>query len=188
MLRSRGSDMKTAPSLPTPSASFRFCPACGHGPAARPDVQAFSCPSCGFHYHFNPVVAAGVLVEGDDGRLLFVRRAKEPSQGLLAFPGGFVDFGESAEEAAAREASEECGIRIEGLVFLGSWPNLYEWRGITYPVVDLYFTARLREGDVPSARHEVAEIVWLPPESVDLAMLAFPTTRAALRRYCETRR
>jgi ADP-ribose pyrophosphatase YjhB (NUDIX family) len=170
---------------PTPSASFRFCPRCGRGPADRPDAQAFTCPACGFHYHFNPVVAAGVLATGEGGRVLFIRRAKEPAQGLLAFPGGFVDFGETAEEAAAREAHEETGIRVEGLRFLGSWPNLYEWRGITYAVVDLYFSGRVADGDAPSARHEVEEIVWLRPEEVDPGDLAFPTTRAALARFRE---
>jgi ADP-ribose pyrophosphatase YjhB (NUDIX family) len=174
-------------SFPTPSASFRFCPGCGQGPADRPDAQAFSCPACGFHYHFNPVVAAGVVVEGGDGRVLFVRRAKEPSRGLLAFPGGFVDFGETAEEAATREAHEETGIDVRDLRFLGSWPNLYEWRGVTYPVVDLYFTGRLGVGEAASARHEVDEVVWLRPEEVDPVTLAFPTTRAAFARYRESR-
>ena len=175
--------MPDTSSFPTPSASFRFCPSCGRGPADRPDIQVFSCAACGFHYHFNPVVAAGVLVERDDGRVLFIRRAKEPSRGLLAFPGGFVDFGETAEGAAAREAREETGIRVEGLVLLGSWPNLYEWKGVTYPVVDLYFTARLGSGEVASARQEVEEVVWLRPEEVDPETLAFPTTRSALARY-----
>jgi len=179
--------MPETPPFATPSAWFRFCPSCGRGPADRPDPQVFSCPACGFHYHFNPVVAAGVVVEGDDGRVLFVRRAKEPSRGLLAFPGGFVDFGETAEGAVAREAHEETGIDVRDLRFLGSWPNLYEWRGVTYPVVDLYFTGCLGVGEVPSARHEVEEIVWLRPEEVDPSALAFPTTRSAFACYREAR-
>lgn len=170
-----------------PSASFRFCPRCGRGPVPPPEVPLFSCPACGFHYHFNPVVAAGAVVERGDGRVLFVRRAKEPSQHLLAFPGGFVDFGETAEAAARREAREETGVELGALAFLGSWPNPYEWRGITYPVVDLYFTGRLADGSTASARHEVEEVVWLVPEDVDPAALAFPTTRAALALYREER-
>ncbi|HEX9185812.1 MAG TPA: NUDIX domain-containing protein, partial [Vicinamibacteria bacterium] len=111
----------------TPSQAFRFCPRCGRGPAERPEAHVLSCPACGFHFHFNPVVAAGVLVEDGHGRVLFVRRAKEPARGLLAFPGGFVDFGEAAEAAARREAREETGLEVSDLAFLGSWPNLYEW-------------------------------------------------------------
>jgi ADP-ribose pyrophosphatase YjhB (NUDIX family) len=172
----------------TPSASFRFCPSCGRGPADRPEPQAFTCAACGFHYHFNPAVAAGVIAEDREGRVLLVRRAKEPARGRLGVPGGFVDIGETAEASARREAREETGIDVEDLRFLGSWPNLYEWRGIAYPVVDLYFTGRVGDGTTASARHEVDEVVWLRPEEVDPADLAFPTTRSAFALYRESRR
>jgi len=171
--------------FPTPSASFRFCPSCGRGPADRSDPQSFTCAACGFHYHFNPAVAAGVLAEDREGRVLLVRRAKEPARGRLGVPGGFVDVGETAEASARREAREETGIDVEDLRFLGSWPNLYEWRGVAYPVVDLYFTGRVSDGTTASARHEVEEVAWLSPEDVDVAALAFPTTRAAFARYRE---
>ena len=168
------------------SASFRYCPRCGQGPSAPPEAPVFSCAACGFHYHFNPAVAAGVIAEDREGRVLLVRRAKEPARGRLGVPGGFVDIGETAEASARREAREETGIDVLDLRFLGSWPNLYEWRGVVYPVVDVYFTGRLGEGEVASARHEVEEIVWLRPQEVDPAALAFPTTRAALARYLDT--
>jgi ADP-ribose pyrophosphatase YjhB (NUDIX family) len=146
---------------------------------------AFSCAACGFHYHFNPAVAAGVLAEDGEGRVLLVRRAKEPGRGLLGVPGGFVDIGESAEAAVIREVAEETGAEVVDLGYLGSWPNEYEFRGIAYPVLDLYFTGRARDGSTAAPRHEVAEILWLRPGEVDPADLAFPTTRAALRRYGE---
>jgi ADP-ribose pyrophosphatase YjhB (NUDIX family) len=172
---------------PTPSEAFRFCPRCGAGPAERPETHVLCCPACGLHYHLNPVVAAGVLVEDGEGRVLFVRRAKEPARGRLAFPGGFVDFGETAEAAARREVGEETGLDVDGLAFLGSWPNVYEWKGLTYPVVDLYFTGRVAPGAVASALHEVAEVRWLRPDEVEPADLAFPSTRAAFARYTEVR-
>jgi ADP-ribose pyrophosphatase YjhB (NUDIX family) len=170
-----------------PSTSFRFCPRCGHGPSAPPEAPVFTCASCGFLLHFNPAVAAGVIAEDREGRVLLVRRSKDPARGRLGVPGGFVDFGESAEESARREALEETGVLVEGLAFLGSWPNLYEWRGVLYPVVDLYFTGRVGDGATASARHEVDEIVWLRADEVDPATLAFPTTRAALARYRQAR-
>jgi len=170
-----------------PSASFRYCPRCGQGPCAPPEAPVFTCLACHFHYHFNPAVAAGVLAEDRAGRVLLVRRAKEPARGRLGVPGGFVDIGETAEATARREAREETGIDLEDLRFLGSWPNLYEWRGVVYPVVDLYFTGRVGDGTAASARHEVEEVVWLRPEEIDPAGLAFPTTRAAFARYREAR-
>lgn len=178
--------MAATPAL-LPSATFRFCPRCGNGPFGPLEAPAFSCPECGFHYHFNPAVAAGVIVEDREGRLLLIRRAKEPARGLLGIPGGFVDIGETAEESALRETREETGLEVEGLSFLGSWPNLYEWKGVTYPVVDLYFTGRTRDGSTASARHEVEEVLWLRPDEIDPKALAFPTTRAALARLRERR-
>lgn len=174
--------MADTASFPRPRALFRHCPRCGHGPVEPETHPVFSCPGCGLHYHFNPAVAAGVLVSDREGRVLFIRRAKEPAKGRLGVPGGFVDAGESAEESARRETLEETGLEVEGLEFLGSWPNLYEWRGVAYPVVDLYFTGRARDGSSPEARHEVDEVLWLRLEDVEPADLAFPTTRAAVAR------
>lgn len=62
---------------PLPSASFRFCPRCGHGPSAPPPAPVFACAACGFHFHFNPAVAAGVIVE--DGEVYFTGRARDGS-------------------------------------------------------------------------------------------------------------
>jgi 8-oxo-dGTP diphosphatase len=55
-------------------------------------------------------------------QILLIRRAEEPSKGLLAFPGGFVDYNEDPKDAAIRELSEECGIR-------GRNPRLIDLRG-----------------------------------------------------------
>jgi ADP-ribose pyrophosphatase YjhB (NUDIX family) len=178
--------MPDTPAL-QPSASFRYCPRCGQGPSAPPVAPVFTCAACGFLLHFNPAVSAGVIAEDREGRVLLVRRAKEPARGRLGVPGGFVDFGEAAEDSARREAREETGVQVLGLAFLGSWPNLYAWRGVVYPVVDLYFTGRVGDGAAASARHEVEEIAWLRVDEIDPDALAFPTTREALARYREVR-
>jgi len=146
-----------------------------------------ACAACGFHFHFNPAVAAGLIVEDGAGRVLLLRRSLDPARGSFGFPGGFVDAGEALEAAIAREALEETGLEVEEVALLGGWPNLYEWRGVEYPVLDLFFTGRARRGAVASARHEVDEVLWVQPEDVDPATLAFPTTRTAFARYRERR-
>ena len=166
-----------------PAESFRHCPRCGFGPGVPVERQVLSCPSCGFHLHFNPAVAAGVIVSRGDGRVLLLERAREPAKGLFGIPGGFVDTGEDAEEAARRETLEETGLEVEDVRYLGGWRNLYPWRGVDYPVLDLYFTARAREGATAHAREQVACCVWARPEEVDPMALAFDSTRAAFARY-----
>jgi ADP-ribose pyrophosphatase YjhB (NUDIX family) len=60
----------------------------------------------------NPLPVTIVLVPVDDG-LLLVRRNIEPHKGKLALPGGYIDMGESWQEAGAREVMEETGITID---------------------------------------------------------------------------
>ena len=60
-----------------------------------------------------PIVCAGAVVRDRDGRLLLVRRGHEPSIGLWSLPGGRVEPGESATQAAAREVLEETGLQVE---------------------------------------------------------------------------
>jgi tRNA (cytidine/uridine-2'-O-)-methyltransferase len=145
-----------------------------------------SCPACGFQFHFNPAVAAGVFVFDGDGRVLLLRRALEPAKGRLGLPGGFVDAGETLDAALRRETREETGLEIGPPALLGGWPNVYEWRGVGYPVLDLYFTARARDGALNVSRHEVADHLWARPGDVDPATLAFPTTRLAHARLVES--
>jgi 8-oxo-dGTP diphosphatase len=74
--------------------------------------------------HEAPALTVDILIE-KDGRILLIRRKNEPYKGSWAIPGGFVECGESAEEAAVREAREETGLEVEIKQLLGvySEPN-----------------------------------------------------------------
>lgn len=165
-----------------PVELFRFCLRCG---AARPvenrDQNPFLCGACGLAFYFNPTVAAAAFVSDAARRVLFIRRAREPSAGKLAVPGGFIDFGESAEGGLRREVREEVGIEIDRLTFLASFPNTYFYREVSYPVVDLYFTAVAVNADAARALDGVAGIEWRSPEEVPDEEIAFPSLRMALR-------
>lgn len=71
-----------------------------------------TCGNCQQITYLNPLPVAVVLLPVDGG-LLCIRRGIEPAVGQLCLPGGFMDLGETWEEAAARELWEEAGIRIE---------------------------------------------------------------------------
>jgi ADP-ribose pyrophosphatase YjhB (NUDIX family) len=87
------------------------CSYCGH-PFEVDQPWPRRCANCGNMSFVNPLPVTIVLVPVDDG-LLLVRRNIEPHKGKLALPGGFIDLGESWQEAGAREVLEETGITID---------------------------------------------------------------------------
>jgi ADP-ribose pyrophosphatase YjhB (NUDIX family) len=97
-------------SHPAPFA-WNFCPICGDSLALRSDGESDRphCHRCSRHYYLNPVPAACCFVTHGDA-LLFVQRAVEPCLGQWTFPGGFVEVGETTDEAALRELREETGL------------------------------------------------------------------------------
>jgi 8-oxo-dGTP pyrophosphatase MutT (NUDIX family) len=143
------------------------------------------CAVCGFRLYFNPAVAVAVFIQRNDGSILLIRRAKDPGAGLLAPPGGFIDIGERAESAVHREVLEEVGIRICGLNFLCSQPNEYLFDGVTYPVLDLFFTAQPIETEGACDSEEVHAVEWHPATTLQGDALAFPSMRAAWRAWLE---
>jgi 8-oxo-dGTP diphosphatase len=79
-----------------------------------------------------PVVpCVGAVVHDAAGRLLMIRRGREPSRGLWSLPGGRVEAGETAEEAVVREVREETGLEVRpvqpvGRVRIPAGPVVYE--------------------------------------------------------------
>lgn len=171
-----------------PSEKFKFCPQCGASVAARDPNAPLHCAACGFHFYFNPSVAAAAIALRADGKALFIRRARDPAKGKLAIPGGFVDIGETAEQALRREFLEEVNVTLTDIQFLCSHPNDYHFRGVTYPVLDFFFSARANADSVVAALDDVDEFHWLNPAGVDLDEIAFPSVRAALEAFLARRK
>lgn len=85
-----------------------YCSYCGH-PYRLDQLWPRKCSNCSQLTFRNPKPVVVVLQPVDEGVVLILRNI-EPGKGRWALPGGFVDFGESWEAAAARELQEETGI------------------------------------------------------------------------------
>lgn len=69
-----------------------------------------------------PVLAVDVLIRKDNG-YVFVKRKNEPYRGRWALPGGLVEYGETTEEAAKREAKEETGLDVKLIRLIGVYSD-----------------------------------------------------------------
>ena len=113
-------------------------------------------------------------------------RGKEPGRGQWDLPGGFVDPGETAEEALAREVREEIGLEVTTTRYLGSWPNVYEYMGVRYRTLDMGFVCEV--ANVEQARPmegEIAEVLLLKPQEIDLGRFAFGSVGRVAAKYVE---
>jgi 8-oxo-dGTP diphosphatase len=112
-----------------------------------------------------PKLMVDVVIPSDDGVVL-IRRGSEPFEGQWALPGGFVEIGETVEEAAMREAAEETGLAVEisRLVGVYSDPNR-DPRGHN---VSVAFLAQVLSGQMQAAS-DASEVDGLAPDSVELA-------------------
>jgi 8-oxo-dGTP diphosphatase len=92
----------------------RFCPRCGSKTESRliAGAKRDMCRSCDEIFYDNPLSAVAVAAE-KDGKILFIKRNVQPAKGMWALPGGFIEQGETVEQAAIRELKEETGIKAQ---------------------------------------------------------------------------
>lgn len=127
------------------------CPACGHG------IKTYQ----------NPVPTVDAIIEYEGGIVLVLRKNPPPG---WALPGGFVDYGETVEQAVRREAQEETGLTLAGLRMFSVYSD--PKRDPRQHTITTVFTARgeghLRAGD-DAARVEVFDLDHLPHLAFDHA-------------------
>jgi 8-oxo-dGTP diphosphatase len=121
------------------------------------------CPECGFRAWASSKPTACAVVVDDDGRVLLARRAGEVFHGYWDLPGGFLDEGEHPLDALRRELREETGLDVEPAEFIGIWMDRYGDGEDAHATLNLYWTARVLDGEAQPA-DDVSELAWFPPE------------------------
>jgi 8-oxo-dGTP diphosphatase len=112
------------------------------------------------------------IFDGND-RVLLIRRGNPPFEGAYALPGGFVEIGETVDEACRREVLEEVGIEVGELRLVGVYSDpARDPRGHT---VSIAFLAVLLRASVPRAGSDAAAAEWV--EDWRVLKLAFDHAR-----------
>ena len=167
----------------TTKGFFSLCPSCGSNSITYDGVKEYTCPSCGLDFFHNTAAAVGIFLEKKkSGLFLFIRRARNPGKGLLDIPGGFVDPGESAEDALRREIREELDMELEDISYFVSYPNNYDYKGIIYATCDFFYRGVIN--DLPGSfdKSEIEELLFLDPCKVKEEECAFHSCANAVQR------
>ncbi len=132
--------------------SMQFCPKCGTKLLFCKDFTAKECPNCSAQYFPRIEPAVIVLISKEDKILL--AKHSQRDQNVYTCLAGFIEAGETAEQAVEREVFEETGIKIKNLKYKGSqgWP---------YPdQLMLAYTADYASGELLIQKEELEDAAW----------------------------
>ncbi|MBQ9293992.1 MAG: NUDIX domain-containing protein [Bacteroidaceae bacterium] len=164
---------------------FSHCPKCGSERFVADSEKSKRCEACGFQYFMNPSASTVAIIVDEMGRLLVVRRSKEPAKGTLDLPGGFCDCHETGEEGVRREVMEETGLEVTEARYLFSLPNMYRYSGLDIPTLDLFFLCKVKETGGATAMDDASEVMWLPWQKVKPEDFGLKSISLGVRRLLE---
>jgi 8-oxo-dGTP diphosphatase len=131
------------------------------------------CERCGYHALWSPEPVAAAIPRDEAGRIWLLRRTLHEGAGRWTFPGGYVELGESVEDAARRETHEELEMEIE----LGALVGVYS-RASERTVLVVFHARALGVGHETG---EASEVRAFAPGELPWDELAFWSTERALR-------
>jgi NAD+ diphosphatase len=152
--------------------THRYCGVCATPMALVPGERCYRCPACGMAAYPRISPAMMVLIrKGDAVLLAWHARSPTPRYTPLA---GFLEAGESVEEAVHREVMEEVGLRVHNLRYFDSqsWPFPHS--------LMLAYTADYLDGEIVVDQQEIAEARWFGPDDEWPEMLSSISVASAL--------
>lgn len=162
------------------SFGYKYCPQCRAEMVARwtHGTTRRVCPDCGFIQFIGPKVSTAVLGLSAENQVALVQRTMKPQIGKWCLPGGFIDQGETPQEAARREYKEETGLEVEimGLVEVYYYED-YRGSGIL-----VLYWGRIT-GGTPQAGDDAGALAFFDYDH--LPPLAFETNVHALALWHE---
>ncbi len=131
----------------------KYCQYCATGLSEKviEGRNRLYCPSCQQPIYENPLPATAAVLIDEQDRILLVKRKVEPKKGEWCLPGGFIELGETPEQACMRELTEETGIVAETHHLVGVYPSkspVHNWVLVIGFVIDpVSVQGQLKAGD-----------------------------------------
>jgi mutator protein MutT len=131
------------------------------------------CESCAFE---NPKCSATAAIIRDN-QVLLLKRAEEPFKGKWDFLGGYLDKGETPEQAMVREIQEELGVEKFKIDFVRTFPGTAEWKGKQFPILShLYIVELIGEEEI-KLNDENEEYIWVNIKDLNTPAIAFDSNQ-----------
>ncbi len=142
--------------------THRFCGRCGTPTLPGVHERVRGCPNCGLHAY--PRVSPAIIVlvtRGEHDERALLAWGTRRQQQFFSTLAGFVESGETLEEALAREVKEEVGIDVRDIAYFGSqaWPFPHQ--------LMIGYRARYGGGELVLQESEIREARWFTPEEID---------------------
>ena len=161
--------------------THRYCGRCGNETALSSAERSRRCPHCGLTAFPRLAPAIIVLVErdGPDGPEALLARGRQFPLPMYSCLAGFVEPGETLEEAVHREVAEEVGVALEDVQYVASQP----W---PFPnSLMLGFTAKWAGGDIVIDETEIADAHWYRPDDLPMVPPGMSIARRLIDAWVE---
>lgn len=167
--------LATASQLVSWHESFKFCPRCATSLSLHDHERAKVCGSCGHHQY--PRISPCIIVLVRKGNQCLLAHAARFAPGRYSTLAGFIEAGESAEAAVAREVMEEVGIEITNLryCFSQSWPFPHS--------LMLGYLADYKEGEITPDGLEIIDARWFSVDDMPILPPRFTIARRLINQF-----
>lgn len=171
-----------------PLKTLKYCPKCGSKSFKPSGNRSLKCTQCTFHYYVNSAAAVAALVVNSEGKLMLTTRGIEPGYGMLDLPGGFVDPGETVENALIRELDEELGLKVKSFQYLGSFPNEYVFSEFSVFTIDMAFLVTAESTENLKAQDDILDFRFYHENEVNFDKIPAPSIKKFVKDYFQNER
>lgn len=167
--------LASAAQIATWHDSFQFCPRCATKLDSHEDELAKVCSSCAHHQY--PRISPCIIVLVKNGNRCLLAHGSKFAPGRYSTLAGFIEAGESAENAVVREVKEEVGINIENIeyCFSQSWPFPHSFM--------LGYMADYAGGDITPDGVEILDADWFSVDDLPTLPPKFTIARRLIDRF-----